>query len=227
MPGSFVLSFLFSILITFIGARLVVFENGTNVENNGNLNYKTNTNANDRKKRILSKTNRNRNRNKVTNGADDSSSVYARDGFHKREMLAIEKSRNSDIKTKNSLSNKNKESRLAIKHANSYNFNSCPSFQSGYSQSPKNVSSRKQHTNTKFKPAFSTPLYNPHIKCTYNPINLPRRLGPVTRDMVEVVKVMMPNVPDAEIEKELQRTGNIELTVERYLRQGTLKDLGY
>lgn len=63
-------------------------------------------------------------------------------------------------------------------------------------------------------------LYDPNIKTVLRPIMLSRR--PVTRDMIEVVKVIAPDMSEKQIEYDLQRTGNIELTVSRYLRQGTL-----
>lgn len=63
-------------------------------------------------------------------------------------------------------------------------------------------------------------LYDPNIKPVLRPIMLSRR--PVTRNMIEVVKAIAPDMSEKQIEYDLQRTGNIELTVSRYLHEGTL-----
>lgn len=52
------------------------------------------------------------------------------------------------------------------------------------------------------------------------PVMFDRR--PVTNDMIEIVQSMAPNLTTEQIRFDLQRTGNIEATVERYLAQGTL-----
>lgn len=49
-----------------------------------------------------------------------------------------------------------------------------------------------------------------------------RQRRPVTEDMVEVVQAIAPNVTVAQIRFDLEKTGNIEATVERYLSEGTL-----
>lgn len=68
--------------------------------------------------------------------------------------------------------------------------------------------------------ANRNPLVDPAIRRNLRPVNLTRRT--VTQDMIDVVKAMAPDLAPEQIEYDLQRTGNIELTVERYLNTGTL-----
>lgn len=49
-----------------------------------------------------------------------------------------------------------------------------------------------------------------------------RQRRPVTQSMIEVVQAIAPNVSVAQIRWDLEKTGNIEATVERYLSEGTL-----
>lgn len=68
--------------------------------------------------------------------------------------------------------------------------------------------------------AASSPSGTSSSRRNLRPVTLNRRT--VTPDMIEVVKAMAPNLTDEQIEFDLQRTGNIELTVERYLANGSL-----
>jgi coupling of ubiquitin conjugation to ER degradation protein 1 len=45
---------------------------------------------------------------------------------------------------------------------------------------------------------------------------------PVTQSMIEVVQTLAPDLTVEQIRYDLQRTGNVETTVDRYLSQGTL-----
>lgn len=49
-----------------------------------------------------------------------------------------------------------------------------------------------------------------------------RRRRPVTTDMIEVVKTIAPHLSDEQIRADLERTGSVEVTVERFLDSGSL-----
>lgn len=50
----------------------------------------------------------------------------------------------------------------------------------------------------------------------------PQRRHHVTTSMIDTVKQVAPRLSDAQIRYDLERTGNVNETVDRYLNQGTL-----
>ncbi|KAG9297722.1 hypothetical protein G9A89_011237 [Geosiphon pyriformis] len=50
----------------------------------------------------------------------------------------------------------------------------------------------------------------------------PRRVRPVTAEMIETVCAMFPNIPPAAIQFDLQKTGSVEVTCDNILRDGGL-----